>query len=203
VIALIQAEQPDMIVLVETNGRWVQALSPALGSYPYSLLALRGDNYGLALFSKYPIESKEVLRLEGLDIPTLCAGIDLEGQRLTVIAAHPPPPKGGYLAEQRNLQFAALAEYAAALSGPVILAGDLNTSSWSPHFQDLVQNSGLRDSRKGFGLQLSWPSHNPFMLTSIDHILVPDEVNVLNRRIGPATGSDHFPVILDFSLKRD
>jgi endonuclease/exonuclease/phosphatase (EEP) superfamily protein YafD len=201
--AVIQTEQPDFIVLVEVNKPWINLLAPTLQDYPFSLLALRDDNYGLAIFSSFPIEEGEVLRLKGLAIPTLAAAFEVGGKRLTIVGAHPPPPKGKYLAEQRNIQFADLARYASNHSGPVILAGDLNTSSWSPHFTDLVRGSGLRDSRNGFGLQCSWPTQNPFLLTSIDHILVPTEVKVLNRRIGPATGSDHFPVILDFSLHSD
>lgn len=201
--ALIKAQQPDVIVLVEVNQAWISALEIPLAEYPYCLEALRNDHYGLAIYSRFPILESEILQLDGLAIPTLSATLDLGGSSLTVIGAHPPPPKGQYLSEQRNLQYAALARYISSRSEPALLAGDLNTSSWSPYFQDLIRESGLRDSRKGFGLQLSWPVELPILLTSIDHVLVPPQVKVLNRRVGQAVGSDHYPVILDFSFQTE
>jgi endonuclease/exonuclease/phosphatase (EEP) superfamily protein YafD len=201
-IAVIEAEKPDIIVLVEVNPAWIEALSSALEPYPHRLLALRTDHYGLAIFSRCPIKEGRVVQLPGLDIPTLAASFELDSQPAAVIAAHPPPPKSAYLAEQRNIQFSALADFAASLPGHILLAGDLNSSSWSPHFKNLIRRSGLRDSREGFGLQPTWPTDRPFFLTPIDHILVSRGICVHSRHSGSSTGSDHYPVILDFSLSK-
>jgi hypothetical protein len=84
--------------------------------------------------------------------------------------------------------------------GRVLLVGDLNMTSWSPFFSDLIQTSGLRDSRKGFGMQNSWPANRRLLMIPIDHILVSEGVKVLSRRIGQFNGSDHYPILLDFSL---
>jgi endonuclease/exonuclease/phosphatase (EEP) superfamily protein YafD len=198
---LITAEEPDIIVLVEINPDWIAALTPALEPYPHRLLASRSDHYGLGIFSKLPILEGQTLQLDGLPIPTLAARLALDGGSFTLLAAHPPPPKGAELSRQRNVQFQALAGFLAARSGPAALAGDLNTSSWSPHFQNLIRQSGLDDSRRGFGLQPSWPTGLPLLLTPIDHILVSPEFKILKRRTGPEIGSDHFPVLLDFILQ--
>ena len=39
-----------------------------------------------------------------------------------------------------------------------MLMGDMNCTSWSPYFQDMLTVSGLRDSRRGFGVEGSWPA---------------------------------------------
>jgi endonuclease/exonuclease/phosphatase (EEP) superfamily protein YafD len=82
-----------------------------------------------------------------------------------------------------------------------MVLGDLNTTSWSPYFRDLVADSGLLDSRRGFGVEPSWPSFGlPLLRIPIDHGLVSPAVSVLDRRIGPAAGSDHLPLVIDFAL---
>ena len=78
--------------------------------------------------------------------------------------------------------------------------GDLNTTSWSPFFSDLIEESGLRDSRKGFGIQTTWPDGLFLLRIPIDHCLVSKDISVLDRRVGPSIGSDHFPVTVDLVL---
>jgi endonuclease/exonuclease/phosphatase (EEP) superfamily protein YafD len=57
----------------------------------------------------------------------------------------------------------------------------------------------LRDTRAGFGIQASWPTQIPPLGIPLDHCLVSPELVVLDRRLGPAVGSDHRPVILELA----
>jgi len=105
---------------------------------------------------------------------------------------------GGAIAQVRDRQLREVGRIAAELPRPLILLGDLNITSWSPHFQDLLESSGLRDSRLGWGIQPTWPA-NPWLLRiPIDHALVSRDVRVIARRTGPAIYSDHRPIVLDF-----
>jgi endonuclease/exonuclease/phosphatase (EEP) superfamily protein YafD len=36
----------------------------------------------------------------------------------------------------------------------------------------------------------------------IDHVLVSDDVSAIDRRVGPAFGSEHRPVIADLGIAR-
>jgi endonuclease/exonuclease/phosphatase (EEP) superfamily protein YafD len=78
--------------------------------------------------------------------------------------------------------------------------GDLNTTPWGHAFRALVLDSGLRDSSRGFGFQWSWPASFWPLGIPIDHALVSDGVNVLDRRMGPSIGSDHLPLVVDIQL---
>jgi endonuclease/exonuclease/phosphatase (EEP) superfamily protein YafD len=86
-------------------------------------------------------------------------------------------------------------------TGAVIVLGDLNTTSWSPYFRDLLADSGLADTRRGFGVLGSWPDLPSPLRIPIDHCLVSDKVAVHDRRIGPPVGSDHRGVIVDLTVK--
>ena len=197
---VIEREQPDFILLLEVDQRWLEELSPAMTAYPNTLSQMWENKYGLAFYSKFPFTSAEVYHF-GIDhVPSLVVNFDLDGQPLTIIGTHPPPPRSPKEARCRDAQLRQVAEFAAKQPGKVILMGDLNNTSWSPVFRDLLRISRLRDSRLGFGLQASWPATNPFLRVPIDHLLVSPGIAVHNRRLGPTIGSDHFPVLMDFSI---
>ncbi len=197
---LIRSTQPDIIVLVETNQVWLNELSEFQSSYPYSQSRPRDDNYGIALFSRLPFQRSEISYFSDAGVPSVVANIQMDQHFLTVIGTHPPPPKGALNSQFRNQQLENLADFARRQPGEVILCGDLNMSPWSPYFWRLLQRSGLKNSARGFGLQPSWPTDRPLLRVPIDHCLVSDGVTVSGRQIGPFVGSDHFPVILDFSF---
>jgi endonuclease/exonuclease/phosphatase (EEP) superfamily protein YafD len=197
---LIRTEQPDFIILIEVNKTWIDQLKPVLEAYPFSRMPLREDNYGIALFSRLPPTFSEVRHFGAARVPSIVSTFSL-GQRLvTILATHPPPPKTKQMARLRNNQLAEIAEYIRTVQGETLLVGDLNMTSWSPYFSDLIRTSGLRDSRKGFGMQNSWPTDRRLLMIPIDHILVSEGIVVLARRAGKFNGSDHFPILLDFSL---
>lgn len=198
---LIQSIQPDFIVLIEVNQVWINALHPALVSYPYSHTSLRDDNYGVAIFSRKAMQSAEVCFFSSPLSPSVITHFRLDGKDLTIVGTHPPPPKGKANADFRNQHFQQIAKLAASKPGELMVCGDLNLSPWSPFFQDILRAGKLKDSRRGFGMQASWPAYQPCLWIPIDHILVSAGIKVQNRKLGPAIGSDHFPVILEFLLK--
>ena len=130
-----------------------------------------------------------------MDLPTIRARIRVGDQLVNVIVVHPPPPVGGALYRERNRYLQALTEYVAALQGPVIVAGDLNSSMWSGHYHPLEERAGLHNTRNGFGVLPTWPADFLAMGIPIDHCLVSQDIAVLELRVGPDIGSDHLPLI--------
>jgi len=197
---LIRSTNPDLIALVEVNQAWMDELQPEKAGYPYVHSALREDNYGVAFFSRIPFESTETCYFGDAYVPTVIVRFILDGRYLTIIDTHPPPPKSHTLSNYRNHQLEEIAEFVSGQTGDVMVLGDLNITPWSPFFQEFLRRSSLRESRNGFGLQLSWPTDRVPFLVPIDHILVSKGIIINNRRVGPNVGSDHFPVILSFSI---
>lgn len=198
----IQKTRPHMIVLLEISEVWLRELSPVLKDYPYKYTAMRNDNYGIAIFSHYELDSSQTLYLSSAMVPTLVGDISTNAHTLTLIATHPPPPKSKIENIQRNQQIKNLVELINLQENPTMLLGDMNITSWSPFFKELIKFSRLIDTRKGFGLQPTWPADKPIFMVPIDHILVSEEISIHKRFTGPYIGSDHRPVVVDFSFNK-
>jgi endonuclease/exonuclease/phosphatase (EEP) superfamily protein YafD len=199
-LALIREEKPDVIFLMEFTPAWAEAMRALETDYPYSHLIPRHSPAGVGLFSRYEITDLQVHELHDVRLPTLIAGIATPRGRLTFVGTHPASPGSAEHFHSRNRQMAEVAKLAAERSGPVVLLGDLNCTSWSPYFADLLQVSQLRDSRLGYGVEPTWPWFPLPLRIPIDHGLVSREVSVVNRRVGPAIGSDHRPLLLEVSF---
>lgn len=196
----IRQLDPGVVALEEVNDQWLSALSLALRDYPYSRAMPREDNFGIALYSKYPLVHSEIRQVGEADVPSVIAELELPDGRLTVIATHPLPPGGPENSRLRNDQLARLPENVKRASSPVLLLGDLNATPWCSHFKRLLSRSGLRDSSQGRGVLGTWPTYFPILLIPIDHCLYTAGVHVLRRAVGPKVGSDHYPLVVDFVL---
>lgn len=198
---LVSESDPDVIVVMEVNAAWADVLRQQRDVYPHQEVMARPDNFGIALLSRFPLGQSEVLELGERRLPSLFAKAKLpSGHELSLLATHPLPPAGS-AARLRNQQLVAVADFISSIMGPKVLCGDLNVTPWSPHWYDLLDRSGLRDSRPGFGNQPTWPRKVPRMARiPIDHALVSEEVSVVKRKIGKNIGSDHFPVIVDLKV---
>lgn len=196
---IIQAD-PDFVALLEVNQEWLDDLDLANLGYEYSITEPRSDNFGIAFYSRYPLEESDIHWFGRWEIPSISATAYGEGIPITFVVTHPVPPKNETLTWHRNFHMSELAEYASALDGNIILAADLNASSWSPFFRDWIETSQLQDSRRGFGVQATWPTYNNLLRVPIDHILISNGVQVRHHEVGPHIGSDHFPLLMDFSI---
>jgi len=195
----INKEKPDFVVLEEINDKWFETLQPLTNSYPYVISKPREDNFGICLFSKHPFKASLVTSIGGAGVPTIIAIINVEDKNLCVIATHPLPPATRQYAMERNEQLEKLANIIDD-AHPTLLIGDLNMTPWSYHFKKLVKSSGLKDSTKGFGVQSTWPTQNIFLRLPLDHFLHSSEIAIENRRVGSNVESDHYPLIVDFSI---
>ncbi len=192
----------DFVLFIETDKRWADEMDWELRDhYEHRFAEPRSDNFGMSFYSKLPW--KEIRLLEHMDQPAIEAVFDLPEGPLRMIGIHPTPPMRASLAASRNAQFEKLGEYLATL--PVtekrIVAGDFNLTPWSPHFKRLLERCQLSDSAVGRGIQNTW-YRAPLLVTGlpIDHVLVSESIDVIDRRIGPPIGSDHRPLLVDLWL---
>jgi endonuclease/exonuclease/phosphatase (EEP) superfamily protein YafD len=195
----VRAADPDVLLVMEIDDGWLQALEAVRNHYPHVTSAPRPDNFGIGLLSKLPVEAQEIEYVGSAGVPSVQARLKVGDGTVRVVGTHPLPPIGKN-STLRNEQLSATADWVTAMDGPVILAGDLNITPWSPFFRRLLDRSGMRDSRRGFGVQATWPSSLGPAGIPLDHVLVSDGVYVKDRRVGPAFGSDHRPVIVDLII---
>lgn len=197
--SLEQADS-DLCLIIEATPNLGDFFKSFETQYPHQILNLKSGSSGFALLSRYPFAQSQVLKHD--QIPDMLSiKINFPEQQLTLIAGHPYPPIREDLAQSRNETLALLAQKAAAESGPVLLAGDFNCTPWSPFFRDLIRDSGLRDSMRGYGILGTWPSRLPACLRiPIDHVLYSSEIRPVSRKIALEAGSDHLPTVLYFQI---
>jgi endonuclease/exonuclease/phosphatase (EEP) superfamily protein YafD len=213
-IELVRREMPDVVLLIEFDENWRREVDAKLASSPFEYLHRivipRPGSFGFALYSRIPLKlepSRDGILPEGAKVfgsaglPTIVAQLKAGSRGVTLVGTHPMPPVRSDRARMRNDQLAEITAFVRTLDGPVIVAGDLNTTSWSPFFQDLINGTRLRDSRKGFGIQPTWTGHMPGIRLPIDHVLVTPEIKVVDRKVGDDIGSDHLPVIVTLEIR--
>lgn len=206
ILAAVRSQQPDVLLLMEIDDRWLSSLEDLNSRYPYRQVAIRDEGFaqhgpfGLALFSRYPLKETQIHRLGTAKTPVIETTLDIGTQRWTLFAAHPYPPVTAACSIARNTLLAELGELAGKVDGPTVVLGDLNITRWSPHFRGLLDAGGVSDSMLGFGYQASWPDIFPTPVIPIDHVLISPDLFVVARQIGPSIDSDHRPVIADLAV---
>jgi endonuclease/exonuclease/phosphatase (EEP) superfamily protein YafD len=218
-VSFINQSQPQLLILEDFSERWENGLRKTLAKYPYFIRLKYADAYSveedfmepfrgvlkkhkisLALFSKLPFKNKKLGQVETYPTPYVMAQFNFNKKSFTLFGTHLMIPAGNVLSKLRNQQIRVLTQKIQSINQPTVLLGDLNITPWSPFFKDFVQKTGLKETRKNFGIYSTWPTGYPFMRIPIDHSLTSNEIIVHSLRLGPNIGSDHFPLILDFSL---
>lgn len=205
----IKELDPDIVVLIEPNHRWFAALRPALTGYRGQREVDDAGNFGLGVYVRGELRS--TVEHLGYRMPSVVAQVELDARvsgevaaPFTLIATHPiPPVDAGNDVIQRQ-QLDGLARRVRSLRGPVVLAGDLNATPWSRPFASLLESSGLRDSRAGFGMHATFPSSGvtDLLRIPIDHVLISPGIGVRTRRVERDVGSDHLPVLIELVMPR-
>jgi len=199
VIDFIEAKNPDILVLLEYNPKWEKLLSEATSNYQFQKTEARNDNFGIGYFSKIKSETS-ILNFDTTGVPSIRADLEIREKVVTIIATHPFPPIGQSLFDSRNLHLKTIAKKRQEFSKNLIVVGDLNTSSYSKHFQKFVSQTNLKDSRNGFGILPTWPSNMQVLQTTLDHFLVSDHISVMRRTVGTSVDSDHLPIFMEFTI---
>ena len=199
-LAAIKRLNPDFVCAIEVNRAWKERLLTLRGSYPYMQGMAFRNGWGMWFMSRFPIERSQAVWRRDKGIPHIVADLSVSGKRLSVIVTHPYAPVTRRYAALRNEQLAALRHLVGSQKRPLLVLGDFNCTPWSPYFSQLLKMGGLRDSRQGFGLQPAWPVWNAFLRIPIDHCLVSSGIAVSGRQVGPDVGSDHLPIVVDFSI---
>ncbi len=197
-LELIRAESPDAVLVVEYTDEWGARLEPIFADYPYRVQLPDERAFGIALLSRLPLRDVRPFLLEST--PAIDATLVAPAGALRLIGVHLRPPTDPRSAAERDRQLDALAALVARIDGPLVVAGDFNLTPYSPYFEDLVDATGLRDSRTGSGPGFTWPSFFPLLGIPIDHCLVSPDVHVAAFRRLSAFGSDHYPIVVELAV---
>lgn len=194
-VALARKADPDLLVALEVTPAWAKALTALDAYYPYRVVEPREGAHGIALYSKFPLESSAVVESVPRGFPDIVATAIVGGARLNIVGTHPSQPLGESNYGARNLHLDSLAALAATTPDPLIIVGDLNVTMWSVHYRRLEEKGGLVNARRGIGVVPTWPTFLLPAMIPIDHVLVSPDIRVVDFDTAGDIGSDHLPIV--------
>ncbi|WDQ98038.1 endonuclease/exonuclease/phosphatase family protein [Devosia sp. J2-20] len=210
VTAAIAAEDPDIIVLQEYFGEQATDLHPRLlADYPFFTRCRGGKRANLGLYSRIPFE-----QVQDGACPNNAYVTDRTGH---ILARFQPDGYGAFSVltthmdwplpvERQRAQLVGLSAVVAEVEGPLIVAGDFNSTPWSYALRDFVSSNGLvRETVNLVTYPLrwfyfgAWQDTIPFL--PLDHVMTRGGVVVHELHAGRRTASDHLPVVFTFSVQ--
>ena len=195
VIDFLHSTHADVIFLMEVDDVWISALRPLLKTHPHHWQNVRQDNFGLAMYSRVPLQEITLLTDElRSSVPSLQVLIKHAGREFRLLGTHPLPPISSFYAASRDQQLSAIPDWVSTIQEPILVIGDLNASPWSHAMSSLTRSSGLRLAANAW--QPTWRLNSPFAIP-IDHALTTKSLRITGRQIGPDVGSDHRAQIID------
>lgn len=205
--AVIAEADPDIVVALEVDEKWKAALAPLRGTHPHVVERVQDNYYGMAVFSRLPLEGAEVRHLVDPEMPSIRATVRLRnGRKVRLYALHPKPPEPlrNQDSRPRDAELVLIAkEVAAATPVPTVVCGDLNDVAWSDTTRTFLRVSGLLDPRIGRGLFNTFDAGNPIFRFPLDHVFHSNHFRLFRLRRLPNVGSDHFPVLIELNLEPD
>lgn len=197
VVQRVRDEQAQVVVLVEVTPEFRDKLTRAglNVELPYVGGAPGPDSSGTMIFSAFPLAES--------------AGLPLGHGSYRVRVSAPTPfwLLAVHLAQPLNQQGSAwrgdwsvLHQVARMLAGPVILAGDLNTTLEHRQFRTLL-GQGFADAARASnaGWQPTYPSS--WGLIAIDHVLSRGEYRAVRTSTEKVAGTDHRALVARFVVR--
>ncbi|MGI0116118.1 endonuclease/exonuclease/phosphatase family protein [Zooshikella sp. RANM57] len=195
--------QPDIVILQEITEAWLQGIKEGLADYPYQLTKPEAGNFGIALFSRFPLTNRQTIQLSNTGLPSIFASAQTPQGELAVFTTHPLPPVSVSYSLLRDFQLEATAKFLQSVAAPYVLVGDLNTTPWSPAFTRLMKRANLKNARQGLGILPTWPAPLPLLQIPIDHVLHSEKIQVISMEVADKIGSDHLPIVTKIYLTED
>ena len=203
---LIDENDPDIILVVETDEWWEQALRDLEASYPHVVRRVLDNTYGMLLYSRLELVNPKVRFLIEDDVPSIAAEVRLpsgDAIQLRCLHPRPPAPQESDRSTERDAELLVVAKELRGHDQPAIVAGDLNDVAWSRTNHLFQKISGLLDPRIGRGFFSTFNANWPLLRFPLDHVFCSKHFRVHDFKVLRHCGSDHFPVFARLSLEPD
>ena len=193
----IHQHQPDLILTLESDAHWEQALSVLEDDYPYRVAVPLDNLYGMHLYSRLALKDIEVKFILSDEIPSIHATVILRsGQPVQLYCLHPKPPSPTEAKDStlRDAELLIVGDQIKDLDESCIVMGDLNDVAWSRTTRLFQRISGLLDPRVGRHFVNTFHADYPLLRWSLDHVFHSTDFALVQMQRLPHIGSDHFPV---------
>ena len=205
-VGVLRRSGADVVGLQELAPEQAAAIDEGLAAeFPYRLLRPLGIP-GKGLLSRFPLRDAELLDLFP-GRPDARATVGTPGGPVTVVVAHPPPPRIGRRWRENATAAEQLARVveAATAGGPAVVLADVNRVAWQGAYRRIAA-AGLVDAFgvAGRGRGATAPTRLVAggvsraalpPLLRIDYVWHTAHFRADAAWIGEDAGSDHLPVL--------
>ncbi len=202
-VKIVEQHQPDLLLTMESNQNWENALTHLEQSYPFQIKVALENTYGMHLYSKLEILSHQVNYFVADDIPSIEAQIkSKDGFIFTFFGVHPPPPSPTEEenSKERDGELLSLAKVIKTKNEPCVVAGDFNNVAWAKSSVLFRKTSELIDARIGRGLFSTFHANYWFLRFPIDLFFHSPTIFIEELKTLTYFGSDHFPIYSSFHI---
>ena len=189
--------QPDVVLTLETDQIWQEALKPIEADYPYRVAVPQDNLYGMHLYSRLPLADTEVKFILSDETPSIHTTIRLRsGLDVQLYCLHPKPPSPTEAKDStlRDAELLIVGDQIKEIDESCIVMGDLNDVAWSRTTRLFQRISGLLDPRVGRYFMNTFHADYPLLRWSLDHIFHSTDFGLVEMKRLPHIGSDHFPI---------
>ena len=197
VLSMIGETRPDVITLNEISGMWRERLVLLEAAYPYRIICPQPSYIGgVGILSRRPFMGEPRCEDRG---SMAVATVDFGGETIDVVTLH----LGWPWPFEQPRQMRKLAPVMAALGNRVILAGDFNATPWSLTVRRAAEAGALKLTR---WVGPTWLDRRmpdwlrPYVGLPIDHVMVKGGVVAGPPKRLASAGSDHLPVLVEFTV---
>ena len=193
VLDMIRDNNPDILLVMETNEDWDRDLSVLQADYENVMQSIpeNATYFGMHVYSRYPLEEARFEYPFEADTPMFVGNVVHPRQTLQFIGVHPRPPQLGQSSVMRDATVLTAADLARSGDTVSIVAGDYNTAPWNDTARLAMRIGGLLDPRQGRGPMVSFDAQSSWMKWPLDQILWQAGPGLLDFAILPSVGSDH------------
>lgn len=202
-IRIVNKKDPDIVLAMETNKWWQDALEPLNKQYPYGIEYPLDNYYGMILYSKFELEDPEIRFLIYDSVPSFHTRMILPGKkRIYFHGVHPPPPvPGGPETEsEKEIALQKVGAMVKANKLPAVVAGDLNDVAWADVPRLFDAGGILNDVREGRKIMPTYNAMSLIFRWPLDYIYVTNHFGVIEFTRLEKFGSDHFPVYVELAI---
>ena len=204
VAATAKAAGADIIALQESYAGQIEQIRQETGfrdSYVSDCDCSENDDE-LGLVTRYPILRIESFEIDVLGGRMIEAFLNVKGHETRVVIVHLPVPTKPSTYATRERGFSKLQETLDSSEVPTILAGDFNTTLWSPTMRGFMADNKdkLVNVAVGRGLANTWCGLMGLVCLRIDHTFVDASFAVDEVTTASSSNSDHKPLISKIRL---
>ncbi len=204
-IDLVKEVKPDIILTMESNQAWDDAMKVLEKDYPKFKKVPLENTYGIHFYTSLKVRDLKVNYFVADDLPSIEAELlTPDGTSFRLFGVHPPPPSPTEEdnSKERDGELLSIAKKVIEGTGPVVVVGDFNNVAWAKSSILFRKTSELIDPRIGRGFVSTFHAKYRLLRFPIDLFFHSTDVFIEEFKTLRNINSDHLPLYSKFFINK-